>query len=315
MARYALIEAFALAGVRRGSRILLPEYICRDVLACLHQLGALPCWFPVDTDLTPATPPSDWPKADVVLAVNYFGFPQDLRPFHSFAQRTGAVVIEDNAHGYLSRDENGQWLGCRTSIGIFSLRKTLRIPDGAALWVSKTHAIESLKVQSAFKGAGIHPAQLVKARLRGLPVMGELAYKLSTRLARAFRKRRTGSYTPMSDPASEHNLPLPANPWVGLLKAVALFEEPKEIMRRRMAFAQCAEFGDSVGAAPVFSILPIHCAPYAYAFRGDSAVFDEMQIYATRQGFDLVSWPDLPTEIFQKAPKHYRNVFLVNFLW
>ena len=40
-----------------------------------------------------------------------------------------------------------------------------------------------------------------------------------------------------------------------------------------------------------------------------------MQAHAAHHGFDLVSWPDLPTEIVDQAPEHYRNVFLVNFLW
>ena len=94
LARHALVEALRLAGVRERSRVLLPEYLCRDLMAPLHLLGAVPCWYPVASDMTPATAPADWPLVDVVLAVDYFGFPQDLAPFQAYAERTGAVVIE-----------------------------------------------------------------------------------------------------------------------------------------------------------------------------------------------------------------------------
>ena len=315
LARHALVEALRLAGVREGGRVLLPEYLCRDLMAPLHLLGAVPCWYPVASDMTPAAASPDWPVAEVVLAVNYFGFPQDLAPFQAYAERTGAVIIEDNAHGYLSRDQAGQWLGCRTGLGVFSLRKTLRIPDGGALWFGAAYAARELPAQVAFDGIGVNPAQLTKARLRGLPVVGEWAYRLSTGLARMLRKWRTGSNIPAADPASEQTLPAAANPWAGLLPALAECAVMAEIERRRMAYARCAAVGAQVGAMPVFAALPPHCVPYAYAFRGDAAALAGMRRHAVSNGFDLVSWPDLPTEIVGRAPAHYRNVFLVNFLW
>ncbi len=315
LARYALIDALRLAGVRPGSRVMLPEYICRDLLAPVHLLGAIPCWYAVTSDFTPAIPPADWPVADVVLAVNYFGFPQDLAPFRAYAKLTGAVVIEDNAHGYLSRDQAGQWLGCRTGLGVFSLRKTLRIPDGGVLWLGEAFAARELPAQVPFDGAGINPVQLIKARLRGLPVAGEWAYRLSTALARVLRKWRTGSDVPAADPASEYTLPPSAHPWVGLLPALANSAVSAEIERRRAAYIRCAAAGELVGVVPVFAALPPYCAPYAYAFRGDAVALAGMRRYAACHGFDLVSWPDLPTEIVSRAPAHYFNVFLVNFLW
>ncbi|WP_319245373.1 DegT/DnrJ/EryC1/StrS family aminotransferase [uncultured Propionivibrio sp.] len=315
LARYALIEALRLAGVQPGSRVLLPEYLCRDLLAPLHQLEAVPCWYAVAPDLAPAMPVEDWPAADVVLAVNYFGFPQNLAPFQAYAERTGAVVIEDNAHGYLSRDQAGQWLGCRTGLGVFSLRKTLRIPDGGALWVGPAYTTSKLPTQKPFNGPGVNLAQLTKARLRGLPLVGESAYRLSTLMARTLRKWRTGSNVPAADPASEQNLPASANPWAGLLASLVGCAAPAEIERRRTAYVRCATVGEQVGAVPVFTALPPYCAPYSYAFRGDAVALAGMRRHAANHGFDLVSWPDLPTEIVGQAPVHYHNVFLVNFLW
>ena len=193
LARYAMIEALSLAGVGNGSCVLLPEFLCRDMLAPLHLLGARVCWYPVASNLQAATNPADWPKADVVLAVNYFGFPQDLESFRIYEARTGALIIEDNAHGYLSRDQTGNLLGCRTGLGLFSFRKTLRIPDGGALWVDESFSNFKLSPQLPFDGIGINPAQLIKARLRALPVFGELVYRLAINTVRRLRKLQAES--------------------------------------------------------------------------------------------------------------------------
>jgi hypothetical protein len=107
-----------------------------------------------------------------------------------------------------------------------------------------------LPAQVPFDGVGVHPAQLTKARLRSLPVVGELAYRLTTALARALRKWRTGSDVPAADPASEQTLPASANPWAGLLLALSSCAAPAEIERRRAAYVRCAAVGDQVGALP-----------------------------------------------------------------
>ena len=71
-----------------------------------------------------------------LLAVNYFGFAQDLAPFREYCLRTGATLIEDNAHGFLSKDTSGVLLGTRADLGITSIRKTFRLVNGAALYFS-----------------------------------------------------------------------------------------------------------------------------------------------------------------------------------
>jgi hypothetical protein len=114
---------------------------------------------------------------------------------------------------------------------------------------------------------------------------------------------------------SEQILPVLSHPWAGLLPALASNAPQAEIERRRMAYVRCAAAGEQVGAVPVFPALPLHCAPYAYAFRGDAAALASMRRYALHHGFDLVSWPDLPTELVSKGPTHYNDVFIVNFLW
>ena len=314
-ARYAMIEALTLAGVGVGDPVLLPSYLCRDILAVLNQIGAIPYWYDVTIDLAPKMPPDNWPFSKAVLMVNYFGFPQNLQPFLDYSRRTGAKIIEDNAHGYLSADTNGLWLGCRTGLGIFSLRKTLRIPDGASLWVDQKNINGEVPHQLLFNGSGIKSAQLTKAYLRSLPLIGNSFYQLAIYLARIVRKLRTGSELPKSSLDFEKTLPGSPNPWTGLMKALSSFDLTKEVKRRRTAYQQCDEFAALVGAKPVFSSLPIFCSPYGYAFRGNEGVLLAMRRFSSKRGFDLVSWPDLPNEIINSAPVYYKNIHLINFIW
>ncbi len=315
LARYALLQALQLAGVAPGSKVLLPSYVCRDLLAPVYRLGAIPVWYEIDNQLEPANPPEDWPKAEVVLAINYFGFPQDLARFRAYTARTGAVLIEDNAHGFLSRDAERNWLGSRAAFGLFSMRKTLRIPDGAALQVHDPQAQERMQPQLPFDGSGLNPAQLYKAKMRRMPILGDALLSASTALARRVRRFRTGSELPQPDPHSENELPSGADPWSGLRNALLNVDVDAEIGRRRKTYAACAALAVRAGVNPVFKELPAYCAPYGFPFRGDAAGRRIMQGFADRYGFDLVTWPDLPGAIVEHAPEHYRNVLMVNFLW
>jgi hypothetical protein len=315
LARHALLQALIALEAKRGEIVLLPEYLCRDLLAPLYLLGLKACWYPIAPDMTPSTPPEDWPKATIVLAVNYFGFPQDLGPFRAYVDRTGATIIEDNAHGYLSRGEDGQWLGCRTGIGIFSMRKTLRIPDGAALWVESSKLASKLQVQIPFEGDGVIKSQELKAKMRKAPIVGETIYRTTILAARMLRKYRTGIEVPMSDPVSEIEIPALATPWRNLLSVLESNQDEIEIIRRRNAYAQFASFGEQIGIEPIFKQLPNKCAPYGYAFRANDKAKAEVRRLAIISGFDLMGWPDLPDEIAKTAPKHYLDLNLINFLW
>jgi hypothetical protein len=315
LARHALLQVLKMSGITPGQRVLMPAFLCRDLLAPLARVQATPAWYTVDERLQPVDAPDQWPVAAAVLAVNYFGFPQDLAPFRAYAERTGAVLIEDNAHGFLSRDDDGNWLGLRAPYGVFSIRKTLRIPDGAALRVNDFQVQECLPSQLPFDGPGLNPAQRHKARMRRIPMLGGALLRTSTVLARQVRKLRTGSELPQTDPHSEIELPAGANPWSGLRDALRNVDVDVEIQRRRQAYAACATLAAKTGVDPVFKELPVHCAPYGFPFRSNPTGRQIMQGFADRHGFDLVTWPDLPGAIVEHAPEHYRNVLMINFLW
>ena len=315
LARHALIEALKVAGVGHGDKVLLPEFVCRDLLASISALGASACWYPIGRDLSPSTPPATWPNAKVVLAVNYFGFPQKLDVFHQYAANCGAVIIEDNAHGFLSRDENGRWLGARTRLGIFSLRKTFRMPDGAALIVNERRFQEKLAPQSSFSGKGYNRSETIRLMLRRIPIIGRLLDKIATNVVRLIRIVRYGAAVEPIGVISESQLPISSPPWIGLSGALDAIDVVAETERRRSAYMKMALMAAKLNIQPIFTDLPANCVPYGFPFRANNGSFDSMRKFAAKDGYGIMSWPDLPSAIQTYAPAHYLDVRLVNFLW
>jgi hypothetical protein len=309
-ARHALAEALALAGARGGA-VLLPEFICRDVLSAVAAAGAEPAFFPVNAALSPAQDPALWPAAAAVLAVDYFGFPADLAPFAAYARRAGAVVIEDAAHALFSRDEGGRLLGTRAPLGLLSLRKSLPLPNGGALLAADPALAERLPAQRPFAPApGLRPRLKAAARpLLGL--LGARAAHAGLTALRALRGDAGGHVA--SDPGSERELPVPAAPCAELAAPLVCADPAAEARRRRALWALCDGLARRAGLAPVFASLPDGAVPYAYALRAPDlaaarAVFADA-------GLTTLPWPDLPAAVAPSCPAHYRDVALVHFLW
>jgi len=73
----------------------------------------------------------------VVFVIHYFGFGQpNIERIAELCQSAGCVLIEDCAHALFSKHA-GLELGDFAPIAIFSLRKTLPIPDGGTLKVNE----------------------------------------------------------------------------------------------------------------------------------------------------------------------------------
>lgn len=315
LARHALIEALRLADVGRGDHVLLPEFLCREVLASITTLGATVQWYAVGPNLSPLLPPTSWPKAKVVLAINYFGFPQNLTPFEDYSSLCGAVIIEDNAHGFLSRDASGEWLGCRARLGLFSQRKTIRMPDGAALFINDPYFQKKLQPQLPFIGLGFNRAEIIKAKLNQLPVLGRSLANFATDLVRSMRLAFYGHRVKMIDDISERELPYDRVPWSGLKDALIQLNMDMEAKRRRNAYLKIAQFAANINVEPLFSELPSLCVPYGFPLRGNAVALKKISKYAESLGFGIMSWPDLPTNFQASAPEYYKDVKLVNFLW
>ena len=313
-ARQALVEALRLIGTGSGDEVLVPSLICKDVLASIHTLGATPVFFEVDHNLNPIGL-DQISSSKAIIVVNYFGFAQDLAPFNKYCERTGAVLIEDNAHGYLSADPLGVVLGTRASVGITSIRKTLRVPDGATLTVNSDLFVARLSPQLPFTNKALGARWIMQILLANL---GRALHLPLIDLFRApvrwSRKLKTGSALPVSGSDSEIEHIIPTAPRQSSMSRIQRIDHHLELARRRNLYKIVSELAVKTSAVPVFNHLPDFCSPYGFPFYGDAETAKKMHVQTRRNGTEVIQWPELPNSVVETAPEHYKNLWLVNFL-
>jgi hypothetical protein len=313
-ARQALVEALKLTNVGTGDYVLIPSLICRDVIASIHTVGATPIFYEVDTKLRTFSFPSDV-AVKAILFVNYFGFAQDLEIFERESLRTGAVLIEDNAHGYLSFDDEGNMLGSRAPLSITSMRKTLRISDGAELRINdvKQFPVAPLQLPIVQRSLGFRfRAQQILLTIENLLHLPLLRF--SQAAVRLIRRIVTGSSLPTSSDNSENENIVSTGPRDSSMRKINALDTRCEIERRRNLYSKVETKLLSSGASSVFEILPENCTPYGFPFFGDESVARKVRQLTRSLGVEVIRWPELPTSVELNAPAHYTTLWLVNFL-
>lgn len=74
-------------------------------------------------------------RTRAIFLIHYYGFPQPMEPIQALCRERGFYLLEDCAHAFLS-SYSGQWLGTFGDAAIFSIRKSLPVPDGGALLIN-----------------------------------------------------------------------------------------------------------------------------------------------------------------------------------
>jgi len=314
LARQAMVEALLLAGIGPGDHVLIPELICKDVVASIHTTGATPIFYSVDEFLNPINLEMNRPVA-AIIAVNYFGFPQNLEIFQQACEKLGAVLIEDNAHGFLSSDSSNLSLGTRGDIGIVSIRKSLRIPDGAQLIVNSTELSKNIPNQLPY----IHAPLGVRFNTQRLILNIQKHFHLPLlkwmrSLVRLFRRIRTGSHLPTSASSAEYENIISSGPRDSSMEQISRLDVSNESKRRVRLYNSVSESVLHCNIRPIFDVLPPHCIPYGFAFYGSHEAATEVQRLVSKLGVEAIHWPDLPESVVATAPFHYRNLWVVNFL-
>jgi dTDP-4-amino-4,6-dideoxygalactose transaminase len=309
--RFAMRDALRYAEVKPGDIVLLPSFICRDLLSAVAELGAETHFYDVDQVLKPIHLDSTT-KPKAIVAVNYFGFAQDLKIFREFAAKTGAIIIEDNAHGYLSRDDENQLLGHREKFGITSFRKTLHVKDGAILNTSLSeneidHQLPYLESQSLGRNKLLHLLSGFESRTN-IPAVAVVRF-----FARLFRLVTTGSKLPKSDKFAETKIPGIPNPQSQSVEFLQNLDESAEIARRRNLYQKLQPQVVAAGAKLIFNSLPANTCPYGLPVFATPNIKRKLEKIARKNRVTLMSWPDLPDDVRSTAPSFYQQVWLLNF--
>ena len=314
-ARHALVDGFRLIGIKEGDKILVPAYICRDLLSSVNSIGAQPVFYDVDREFRLLQSPDDLPDCKAIIAVNYFGFPQDLKPFTKYCRRTGAVLVEDNAHGLFSRDNENRFLGSRGDLGVFSFRKTIALSNGAALVINNAKYTTGLHDQIEFK-KNRSPTFMSKQIFRKLFSLIRLQglWHLTSAM-RFIRKLKTGYEIPPSDPDAEKILPSCLAPSLDLLPLLYAVNEPEEILRRRELYLWLDSYFSGTSCKPIYEKLPDGVVPYGYPFYTTKNQALKINRNLRYYGLECFPWPELPDKLMKSSFEYYKNVWMVSFLW
>jgi len=249
------------------------------------------------------------------MAVNYFGFAQDLSPFREYCSQTGATLIEDNAHGFLSKDTSGILLGTRAELGITSIRKTFRLVNGAALYFSGAEYSDSVSDQLDFHNSDASKGFLLRKvsaqiqRSTKIPTLSLFQFTI-----RMVRLLTTGSRLPRSTQESETELPAPAAPHQSVSQLINSVNPSTEVSRRQRLFEQVFNRVRGLDIEPIFDHVENGTSPYGFAFIADSNAVHQVRKKLRGLSVEVIHWPDLPDAVQVPEDHYYRNVWVVNFL-
>jgi dTDP-4-amino-4,6-dideoxygalactose transaminase len=237
-------------------------------------------------------------RPGIVFVIHYFGFAQPaIERVTEECERRDCVLIEDCAHALFSR-HTGRELGDFAPIAIFSLRKTLPIPDGGALKVNE----ELLLHVSKKPFAPPPPGEFSPEALFGYSKAAGRAL-LDRYLASTHGRERSF--------ASGANFQRPqgyARGMSPLSRRVAATAEPAWIVdrRRRNYMALDQALGGSPGYRKVFDCLPEGACPLFLPIR--VAERETLMAALRRQGvetfrFGAAPHPTLDGELLHETAR------------
>ena len=129
MGRGALFLVARALKLGHKDTVLLPAYLCPSIIEPFIRVGVRIRFYRVnenlvlDLDDVERQLTSD---VKMMLYINYFGFPQPMEHVKRL-KREVSCLVEDCAHSFLSQG------GFQGDYVIYSIRKSLPMPDGAAL--------------------------------------------------------------------------------------------------------------------------------------------------------------------------------------
>lgn len=142
--RTAIRKAFELINIEPGDEILVPSYNCGSEVDPILKAGGRVELYRVDRssmiDLDDLRLRINT-RTKAVYVTHYFGFPQEIGKIKEICDATSIYLIEDCALSLFSKNARER-LGAKADIAIFSLTKTLPLPDGGFLVVNNPDLIQ-----------------------------------------------------------------------------------------------------------------------------------------------------------------------------
>lgn len=325
--RYALLEAFRLAGVGPQGALLAPAYHCRTMLDPAQRLAAEVRLYPLNADLTPdltalaALCAAPGAPVRALLLTHYFGFAQPAAAVARWCAERRIALIEDCSHAFFGEAEglSGQALGTFGSFGDYAVAspwKFFPCADGGVLVANRGAALPgaparggavaelkadvkavlgSLRGRGAFRQRGDFADAGDSSASRASSASGEAPGQLRRRLAQfaatpaapAVEGVAMGGLSPHYRPEDEGRAGLRASRL--LMRAT---DVPRLIARRRRHYAAWVQGVAGLAAArPLRPTLPDSCVPYMFPLLIDHPEFHFALL--KRLGVPIWRWDEM----------------------
>lgn len=284
--RVAIALAMVQMGVGRGDKVLVPAYHCASMIQPVVWAGATPVFYRIRPDTT-VDLDDVLAKIDgntkVLMATNYFGFPQDLANLRRFCDEHSLYLLEDCAHSFLGKHRQKP-LGSYGDFAIASAMKFFPVYEGGCL-VSGKHDIKELRLTSA--GLGFEAKSAFNALEKGfaygrmslLKAGLSLPLKIKNLLWAQIKKTAPSNSISLAPGASDGGFHFEPS-W--LYKRASLFSRclirtvpvSRIAEKRRKNYQRIHEALSGLpGCRPLFPELPDDVVPYVYPL-----VYDNLQV-------------------------------------
>lgn len=138
-ARYALLHALKEIDAKKNDEILIPAYHCEAMIHPVLDAGCIPIFYKIKENFS--TDIEDLEKlitikSKAIIAVNYFGFIQNIKDVRKICNNNNLTLIEDCAHS-LFGSSNGITVGQTGDYTIGSTKKFFPVAQGGILTCNK----------------------------------------------------------------------------------------------------------------------------------------------------------------------------------
>lgn len=153
--RYALGEAYRLAGLDKQSTLLAPAYHCVTMLDPALALGAEVRLYSLKSDLTPDRDSLDQIYAQTaqpvkaLLATHFFGFVRDFSWLKQWCDERGIALIEDCSHVLYFEQYQASGAGRYGKLIASSPYKFFPCADGGLLFAPEAKFLDGVQTESA----------------------------------------------------------------------------------------------------------------------------------------------------------------------
>jgi len=168
--RYALAAGIKALGVGSNDTILVPSYNCGAEIDPILHLGIKPIFYNINKNFL-----VDFEDlfrkismgVRAILVTHFLGFPEPISEIKKICVERNLFLIEDCAHAFLS-SHDGKPLGSYGDVSIFSLLKTLPVPNGGVLVINNSNINYNHRFKKPnFFATCFYSAELLTYRTRG----------------------------------------------------------------------------------------------------------------------------------------------------